>query len=243
MIPGFEEGLINARVGQTLILDVVFPENYHAKTLASKPAQFDTHINKIEEPLLPELNDAFAEKFGVSEGGMEKLREKVKETLTKQLSQALRQKLKAEVMSALAKSYKNLEIPKALIQKESEHLMQQMQQQFMQFKGTQLPDLGWEMFADRAKERVTLGLVVNKIVQTTHLKPEPTQVRKLIETIAERFDHPEKVVNHYYQDKKRLAEIEAMAIEEQVVDKILLEAMIVEKPGKVSEILSGEGRN
>ncbi len=241
MIPGFEEGLIGVTPGQDLTLEVTFPENYHSKDLAGKPSQFITHVNKVEEPLLAELNDEFAAKFGITEGGLEKLRAEVKDTLNKQLSLTLRNKLKAEVMSKLAKAYKVLEVPKTLVQKESANLMKQMQQQFAQFSGAKMPEFNADMFADRAKERVVLGLVVNEIVDKHHLKPEAASVRKLIDTIAEHYDHPEKVVHAYYQDKNRLAEVESLAIEDQVVDKILAEAMVVEKPEKASEILSNAG--
>jgi trigger factor len=240
-IPGFEDGLLNANVNQDLVLNVTFPENYGVKTLAGKPAKFNSHINKIEEPQLPELNDAFAEKFGVKEGGLQKLREEVTSTLKKQLSYALKNKIKAEVMAKLAEAYKNLEVPKALIQRESEHLMKQTQQQFAQYKGATLPQFNIEMFADRAKERVILGLVVNEIIQRDQLKPEAAKVRELIEEMASRFDEPEKVMGYYYQNKERLAEMESMALEEQIVDKIAALATIVEKPGKASEILSMEG--
>jgi trigger factor len=244
MIPGFEEGLIGVTPGQDTTLETTFPENYHAKDLAGKAAQFITHVNKIEEPLLPEINDDFAAKFGVTEGGVEKLREEVRETLIKQLSLTLRNQLKTEVMSKLAKAYKDLNIPKTLIQGEAEHLRKQMLEQFAQFRQGQsakLPELSLDMFTDRAKERVILGFVVNAIVSEYHLKPEAATVRKLIETLAERYDQPEKIIHAYYQDKERLANIESLAIEEQVVDKILTEAMVVEKPGKASEILNPAG--
>jgi trigger factor len=243
MIPGFEEGLAGVTSQQALTLEVRFPENYHAKDLAGKPAQFHTRVHKVEQPVLPEINAAFAEKLGIQEGGIEKLQTQVKETLNTQLTHTLRNQLKTEVMSKLAKMYKDLEVPQVLVQKEAEHLKKQMQQQFAQLKAAKLPDLNLDMFLERAKERVILGFVVNKIVETHQLKAEPAKVRQLIENIAARYDQPEKIIHAYYQDKSHLAEVESLAIEEQVVDKILEESVIVEKPGKASEILNAAGAN
>lgn len=242
-ISGFEDGIINAKKGQAVALNLTFPENYGAKELAGKPVQFAITVNKVEAPQLPSLDDAFAEKFGVAEGGMEKLHQEVKQTLEQQLTQSLRQKLKAEVMAKLADAYRQVDIPKALIQREAEHLRNQMQQQFAQYKMPQMPEMNLDMFTDRAKERVTLGLVVNEIIEREQLKAEPAKVRAIIEEMAQRYDHPEQVFNWYYHDKARLAEIEALAIEDQVVDKIMEAATVVEKPTTAAEILSlGEKR-
>ncbi len=240
-IAGFEEGLVSSAKGQQVVLNLTFPDNYGAADLAGKPVQFTITVNRIEKPTLPDLDAAFAEKFGVKEGGTEKLREEVKETLEQQLAQALRQKLKVEVMNKLSTMYKELSIPKALVQREAEHLMKQAQQQFAQFKNAKAPEFNLEMFTDRAKERVTLGLVINEIVKRDNLKPDAAKVRKLIEEMAQRFDHPEQVVAWYYQQKERLAEIEALALEEQIVDKVLNEATVVEKITTASEMLSMGG--
>jgi trigger factor len=237
-ISGFEEGLINSNKGQEITLDLTFPENYGAQELAGKPVQFKIKINKIEQPKLPEFDAEFAEAFGIKEGGIDKLRTEVKQTLEQQLSQALRQKVKAEVMGKLAAFYKDLQVPKALIRSEAEHLQKQAQQQFAHLKTAKLPQLEINMFMDRAKERVALGLIINEIIKKDKLKADPATVRKLIEDVASRYDHPEQIVTWYYQQKDRLAEMETMALEEQIVDKILAEATVVEKTTTASEMLS-----
>lgn len=237
-IPGFEEGIVGSKTGQKINVDVVFPENYGSKDLAGKPAVFAITVNKIEEPKLPEINDDFAKKFGVTEGGVEKLRDEVKQTLVKQVEQQIRQALKADIMKKLGENYKNLEAPKALIKAEAELLKKQAEQQFEQFRGAKKPEFSLEMFLDRAKERVVLGLVVNEIVQRDKIKAEPAKVRQLVEEIAERFDDPARIVHWYYEQKDRMAEMESLALEEQIVERIVKEATIVEKPMKASELLS-----
>ncbi|MDX2165322.1 MAG: trigger factor [Gammaproteobacteria bacterium] len=237
-IPGFEDGIVGATKGKTVSVDVTFPENYGSKDLAGKAANFKITVNKVEEPQLPELNDEFAKAFGVKEGGIEKLRAEVKETLQKQVGQQIRQALKVDVMKKLFEAYKTIDVPKALIKVESDHLLKQAEQQFAQFKGAQKPAFSTEMFADRAKERVVLGLVVNEIVKRDQIKPDAAKVRQLIEEIAERFDDPARIVHWYYEQKDRMAEMEALAMEEQIVERILKEATVVEKTMKAAELLS-----
>lgn len=237
-IPGFEEGIIGAKKGQTVTVDVTFPENYGSKDLAGKAAKFVITVNNIEEPQLPELNDEFAKNFGVTEGGIEKLREEVKETLAKQVSQQIRQALKADVMKKLGESYKTLDVPKVLIHSETEQLKKQAEQQFAQFKGAKMPEFTDDMFSERAKERVVLGLVVNEIVKRDQIKPDAAKIRQLIEEIAERFDDPARIVHWYYEQKDRMAEMESLAMEEEIVERIVKEATVVEKPIKAAELLS-----
>jgi len=248
MIPGFETGLLNTQKGQDVIVNVSFPENYGAKDLAGKPAEFAIHINKVEEPILPELNDDFAKKYS-HEGQkndvatLEKLREEVKKTLEKQTALSLRQKLKSEVLHKLYEAYKTMEIPTSLLKQESLHLLEQTKKQFaQQFKSSsKTPQLTPELFEDRAKERIILGLVIKEIIKQRDLKPHAPKVRELIESIAERFDEPEKAIQYYYADDKRLREMESLALEEQVIDCILEEATLVEKKATVADILGTHG--
>src|SRR5690606_34362642 len=71
MIPGFEEGLVGAKAGDSLTLNVTFPEDYQNLELAGKAAEFEVVVHSVAAPVLPELNEEFFAKFGVEEGGLE----------------------------------------------------------------------------------------------------------------------------------------------------------------------------
>ena len=71
MIPGFEEALIGARVGEQRTLDLVFPEDYQAANLAGKPVRFEVTLDAVAEPTLPAVDAEFAKAFGVEDGDME----------------------------------------------------------------------------------------------------------------------------------------------------------------------------
>lgn len=245
MIPGFEAGLVNTTAHQDLVIDVTFPENYGAKDLAGKPAQFAIHVHKIEEPTVPELNDEFAQKYTLDghkkeEASIEKLKEEVRKTLEKQLKGSLQHRIKNEVLQKLYEAYKSTELPQGLVKQESLHLLEQTQKQFaqnMKTASSKLPAFSPEMFEDRAKERIILGLVIREIIKHHDLKAQASKVREIIETIAERFDEPEKAIHYYYSDNKRLKEMESLALEEQVIDAIMAEATIVEKQVSLTELL------
>ena len=241
-IPGFEEGILEAKTGETVTVNVVFPENYGSKDLAGKPAVFTITVNKIEEGILPELNDDFAALFHVSkeQGGFEKLKQETRETLEKQARIHVRQALKTDVMKKLAEAYTDVAVPAAFIKRESYNLLEQMKKQFSQYRGMKLPEFSLEMFAERAKERVLTGLVVNEIIKHEKIMPDDSKVRELIQDIADSYDNPESIVQAYYDNEERLADIKALAIEEQIIDKIMSEATVIEKPVKISDLLGME---
>lgn len=242
-ILGFEEGLLGTRAGQSVTLNLQFPDAYHATELAGKPVVFAITVNKIEEPHLPELDDAFVERFGIKEGGLPKLREEVQQTLQRQLDRSLRRKLKAEVMKNLLAAYNEIRIPKALVLNEADRMLKEAQQQFAQMKTDKQPNFTLDMFTSNATGRVCLGLVINEIIKQHAIKPDAAIVRKLIEEIAENFDQSEQIITWYYHQKERLAEIEYLAMEEQIVDKILTEAKVKEKSSTLNDVLKeGEAR-
>lgn len=244
MIPGFEENLLGAQIHQDLTISVNFPAQYGDKNLAGKPAKFLISINKIEEPILPPLDDEFARKFGESGAGhsleevtLVKLKEEISKTLKKQAELNLHRKLKTEVMHKLYEAYKNIEVPHSLIHQEAQALLEQTKKQFSQLKAPNLPAFTPEMFEDKAQERIVVGLVMREIIKQRNLKPDASKIRELIEQEAQRFNEPEKIVHYYYNDSNRLQQMESLALEEQVLEGILAEATIVEKQAKISEVL------
>ncbi|MFP3873604.1 MAG: trigger factor [Thiohalophilus sp.] len=241
MIPGFEDGLMGAKAGEDRTLEVTFPENYHAAELAGKPAVFETHINSIEEPVLPEVDAEFAKKLGVESGDLTEMRNEIRENMQRELDTRLRSRLKEAVMDTLLAA-NPIEAPKSLIESEERTLLQQMLQNLAS-QGMQQQDLSGinpEMFREQARKRVSLGLIMSEIVKANDLKVEPEAVKARIEEIAAPYEHPEEVVNWYQSDRQRLSEVESLVFEDQVVDWVLEQARVVEKPVSFDEIMTSE---
>ncbi|WP_373187438.1 trigger factor [Halopseudomonas sp.] len=227
MIPGFEDGLVGAKAGDSVTLNVTFPEDYQNLELAGKPAEFDVMVHSVAAPALPELNDEFFAKFGVEEGGIEGFRAEVRKNMERELRQAIKTKVKTQVMDGLLAT-NSIDVPKALVSSEIDRLREQAVQQFggANIKPEQLPA---ELFEEQAKRRVSLGLVVAEVVKQNEIKPDNDRVRAMVEELASAYQEPEQVVNWYYQNEQQLAEIQSVVLEEQVVDTVLQKAQVTSK--------------
>ena len=227
MIPGFEDGLLGAKAGDSVTLNVTFPEEYQNLELAGKAAEFDVKVHAVAAPALPELNDEFFAKFGVEEGGIDAFRAEVRKNMERELRQAIKTKVKTQVMDGLLAT-NSIDVPKALVSSEIDRLRQQAVQQFggANIDPSQLPA---ELFEEQAKRRVSLGLIVADVVKQNDIKPDNDRVRAMVEELASAYQEPEQVVNWYYQNEQQLAEIQSVVLEEQVVDTVLQKAQVTSK--------------
>ena len=235
MIPGFEEGLVGAQGGGLVTLDLSFPSDYPSADIAGKPVNFKVMVNRVEEQKLPELNDELAKSFGVG-NGIDALRDEVRQSMKSEMAEAIENKLKLQVMDKLIELH-NIEVPRALIEDETRNLRQQMQAQM----GNSDLDLSPSAFEDKSYRRVALGLILSNLVKEKGLIVDQSRVRERVERIAATFEDPEKMINWYYGDKKRLADIESLVLEEKVVEWILSQANISVIEKGFHEIVSRNG--
>lgn len=236
MIEGFEAGIVGAKKGEQKTLSLTFPENYHNKDLAGKAVEFDVTVNEVSEPVLPELDDTFFASFDVKSGGVEAFRNEVKNNMARELKNAVRNSVKNQVVEGLLKLHQ-VELPKALVASEVDALRQQTMQQY---GGNQRIDesvLPADIFRPQAERRVALGLIMNEVIQKNQLKVDPKAVRKLVEELAESYEQPQEVITWYYSNKDQLAQVEAMALEEAVIDHILTSAKVKETACSYEEAL------
>lgn len=239
MIAGFEDGLIGKTAGETVELDLKFPDDYHSADVAGKDVHFSVTINKVEQPKLPEVNEEFIKEFGVEEGGMDTFRDELKQNMQRELDRVVKSKIKDQVMDELLKA-NEFDIPKSMIQSEGARIAKQMNDQ-LQMSGNKLPEgmqpFEASQFEEEGKRRVALGLILSEIIQANDIKAEPAKVRAEIETLASAYHDPKEVVSWYYQDKNRLSEVESMVLEDQVVDWVLEQAQVTDKITSFEEIM------
>lgn len=219
MIPGFEDGLVGKKAGDQTTLKLTFPEDYQVEDLKGAAVEFAVTVHEVQSQTLPEIDEAFFEKFNVTEGGLEKFREDVKGNMEREKKRALRGKFKQQVMDALIEAH-NVELPKALIASEVDALRNQAVQQYgaiadkIDVKAL-LPD---DMFKEQAERRTALGLIVSEVVQAESIEVDKDKVREIIEESASTYESPEEVINYYYSNEQLLANVEAAALEDQVID-------------------------
>ena len=240
LISGFEDGLMGVKAGDEKTLELTFPEDYHAKELAGKPVQFAIKVKKVEAPKLPEVDAEFAKQLGIEDGDLAKMREEIRANMQRELDSKLQGKIKEAVMEVLLGSH-DFPVPEALVTQEAQALARQMQENFAR-QGLKAEDLKLEpaMFRDQAWRRVKLGLLMAEIVKANDLKVDPARVKAKVEEIAAPYEHPEEVVKWYYADPRRLGEVESLVFEEQVVDWVLEQAQVEEKPQTFNEIMNPE---
>lgn len=242
LIAGFEDGLVGLSTGDEKTLDLSFPDNYPKQELAGKPVQFAITVKQVEEPVLPEVDAELAKKLGVEDGDLDKLRDEIKQNMQRELDNNLENLQKKAVMDKLIE-VNPVDVPQALIESESQSLAQQMmanlQQQGMATGQSQLDP---SLFGDEAKRRVSLGLIMAEIVKQNDIKADEQAVRAKVDAIAEPYERADEVVKWYYGDKRRLAEIESLVIESQVVDWILEQANVSEKALTFNEVMYPKGQ-
>ena len=239
MIPGFEAGIIGKSAGDTFALDLEFPADYHNKDMAGKKVQFDIVLNSVSAQTLPEINDEFFKSFGVEEGGETAFREEVANNMKRELKTASRNKMKNKIMDALIKLV-DIEIPQALIAGEIDQLRNQAMQQFGRGQKIDPSLLLDDLFAEQAKRRVALGLVLGEVIQDQGLKADPAKVRASVEEMASTYESPDEVINWYYGNKDQLASVEGAVIEDQVFDYIISQAKVTERAVSYAEAIKPE---
>lgn len=241
MIPGFEEPLIGVKAGETREITVNFPEDYHAKDLAGKPAKFVVTVHKVMESHLPELNEAFAKDLGVSDGTIEGLRSEVKDSMQRDLDRRVRENIKGQIVSKLLEM-NEIDIPESLVDTEIQRIQKQFQRQFAMQTGQndKLPELPREQVEKQARDNVTIGLLLSQWIKDKNVKVDGTRVRARIEEIASGYHQPEEVIKWYYSNNEALGEIEAAILEEQAIDSLLEELKVVPKPMSYDEIMNAK---
>ena len=217
MLPDFEAALIGMKSGEDKSFDLTFPADYQPE-LAGKTVQFAVTAKVVNAPKLPPVDAEFAKSLGVADGDVGKMRAEIKANLERELKKRIQAKTKDQVMDALL-SVSELDLPRSLVDMEISRLQEQavkdLEARGMTAKDLQLPP---ELFLERAERRVKLGLVLSEVVKQNELRAKPEQVRAMVEEHAESFEDPSQMVRWYYSEPSRLAEIEGVVLEDNVVE-------------------------
>jgi trigger factor len=238
MLADFENAVTGLAAGESKSFEMTFPADYSAKDLAGQTVTFDITVKEVREAVLPEIDADFAKALGIEDGDIDKMRAEIENNLKREVKKRLQSKIKDQVMGALLKAHP-IDVPNALVDREIERMMQAARQDMEQRVGKKLKDFPMqrEWFAEQATRRVSLGLVLSEIVKVNELHAKADQVRTIVEEAAQSYEHPEEVVRWYYAQPQRLAEIEGVAVEDNVVAWALSNAKVVDKPVAFDELM------
>ncbi|MGK5066248.1 Trigger factor [compost metagenome] len=242
MLPEFEAATLGLKVGESKTFPLSFPEDYHGKDVAGKTASFTITLQKLEWAHLPEVDAEFAKSLGVADGDLAKMREDIKVNLQREVAGRVKARNKEAVMDALIK-VAELEVPKTLIAQDSERLAEMTRQDMAQ-RGMNVKDVPFpaELFAEKAERRVRLGLILSQLVGDNNLQATPEQVKAQIEDFAQSYEDPREVLKYYYSDRRRLGEIEALVLEENVVTYVLGLSKVTTKAVAFDELMGSNAQ-
>ena len=221
-IPGLEKGLEGTSAGQELVLDLTFPGEFDNQDLAGKPVVFQVRVNRVEEAVVPGLDEEFFEAFGVSEGGEQAFRQEIRSHMDREVETALRNRYRDSIMKALHEA-NEIDVPNALVNAEFER-MREMLARDMEMRGVAREVAARFTATDElkntAQRQVALQLLTAELIRTQELRAAPEKVREIIESRAQSYEDSAAFINWYYNDEKRLAEIESIALEDAVINCI-----------------------
>ena len=227
MIPGFEDGLVGAKAGESVTLELTFPEDYGNEDLAGKEARFEVDVKTVEEVVLPEMNQEFYSKYGITADSEEAFREEVVKNMERELKQAVSSKMKQQVIAALIEQ-NEVDVPAAMLEQEINKMKQEAVQQFGGGQQMDLSQLPSELFKDQAESRVKTGLLFAAYVKQNGIKADPEAVDAKVQEIAATYESPEEVVAFYSQPENR-AQVEAVVVEDAVLEHVIENAKVKKK--------------
>lgn len=239
-IEGFEEGLIGKASGDDLVLKLCFPKKYADEKLKGKDVEFKVKINSVNEPELPEIDAKFMEQFGVKNGDKDSFQNEIKRNMEREAKLTLRNKIKDKVFNELYAKNK-IELPKAMVEQEESRIRSELENNFKTQgldPNVAISKIDSSLLSEQAKKRTSLQLLVAEVVKQNDLKAEKSKVDEMIEQVSSAYEKTEEVKNWYYSDEKRLREVEALVLEEVVVDWILSKANIEERTCGFDEVMN-----
>jgi len=237
MLPEFEAAVAGMTPGSNKTFALTFPADYGSKDLAGKSVEFVVTLKKVQQPVLPSIDEQFAKSLGIADGDLGKMRTEIRANLEREVAMRLKARTKDSVMSALLAAT-SFEVPKSLVDADKQRLAENARNELIA-RGASAKDvpLPLDLFGPQAERRVRLGLLLGEVVRGNGLQPRPDQIRKLVEEIAQSYEKPQDVVNWYLSDRKRLGDLENAALEDNVTGWILDRAKVVDTPVPFDELM------
>ncbi len=223
-IPGFEDQLIGAKAGDEIVVKVTFPEEYQAKELAGKEAEFDVKINKVELAKTPNVDEGLAKAMGFDD--LATIEGIIREQIEKDFAGVTRTRMKRDLLDVMDESY-DFELPPTLVEQEFEGIWSQLKED-MEKAGKTFEDEDTsedEARADYmkiAERRVRLGLVISHIGDSKQIEVTDEEMNAALSEHLRNFPGQEQQIYEYYRkNPQAMASLRAPIYEEKVVDYIL----------------------
>ncbi|MBT0569271.1 trigger factor [Curvibacter sp. CHRR-16] len=238
MLKEFEDATRGMKVGESKTFPLSFPADYHGKDVAGKTADFLVTLKKLEAANLPAIDEALVKSLGIAEGTVQALRADIRKNLEREVKFRLLARNKQAAMDALL-TKAELDLPKSVVEAEINRMIESARADLKQrgIKDADKAPIPADIFREQAERRVRLGLVVAELVKTNKLEAQPEQLKAHVEELASSYEKPEDVVRWYFSDNRRMAEVEAIVIENNVTEFILAKAKVTDKAVAFDELM------
>ncbi|MEY4507175.1 MAG: hypothetical protein RL297_1753 [Pseudomonadota bacterium] len=242
MLKEFEDAVRGMKNGESKTFPLNFPADYHGKDVAGKTADFLVSLKKLEAAHLPAVDEALAKSLGIADGTVDGLRADIRKNLEREVKFRVQARNKQAAMDALV-AKAELELPQSIVKAEIDRLIEGARADLKQrgIKDADKAPIPEEMFREQAERRVRLGLVVAELVRVNELQAKPEQIQAHLQDLAASYEKPADVVRWYQGDNRRMAEVEAVVIENNVCDFVLSKAQTSDKAIDFDELMGQQG--
>ncbi len=238
MLKEFEDATRGMKTGESKTFPLAFPADYHGKDVAGKTADFMVTLKKLEAANLPAVDAELAKSLGIAEGTVEALRADIRKNLEREVKHRLLARNKQAAMDALV-AKAELDLPKSSVQAELDRMVENARADLKQrgIKDADKAPIPDDIFRPQAERRVRLGLVVAELVRANDLAAKPEQIKAHVDELAASYEKPADVVRWYFGDNRRMAEVEAIVIENNVTDFVLTKVKVTAKSVSFDELM------
>ena len=235
MLPDFERGLAGGSSGEQREFVVQFPDDYHARELAGKAADFVARLHEVAEEHLPEVDPSFVKDFGVASGDLGEFRADVRQSMEQEAAGRADTEVRRRVLEAFLAA-NPVAVPSVLVEREA----QALQSEAMRNLGNNAPDQAppLENFHAAAERRVRMGLLIGAVIREQELRLDRERVRQRIDQLAEGYDKPDEIRKIYLQTPQLMSQVENVVLEQQAVEWLLSRATVTPKPVTFSELMA-----
>ncbi len=242
-IPGFEDQLLGAKVGDQVEVKVKFPDEYASEELAGKDALFDVNVKELRKAIPAAINDELAKKVGAED--LNSLKISFREEHEREFQKLARVRMKRSLMDQLEKNH-DFEVPQTMVDREFDGIWEQYEQHRKQAderglkedpsEGKSDEELS-EDFRDIAKRRVRLGLLLAEIGRINQIEINQQDVNRAMVTEAQRYPGQEQMVMESFQkNPEAVQQLREPLMEDKVVDFIVELAKVTDKVVTLEEL-------
>jgi trigger factor len=237
-----EDRLLGLAAGTETDLEVTFPQDYSRAEFAGRAARFHVKVKAVVELRLPEVDEAFAALFHVTEGGVEELRRRLRATLERQARNTIAQQLRQHLRDGLLAA-NDIPLPQAMVDAQVDALAKQM--------GLPVPDeeiapqdesfTGFKtgLLVPEARRQIAFGLLLSRLAESQALQVDEDRVRNRLLEIAADYEDPAGMLQNLEQNREQMQIIRNLTLEDQVVDWLLEQVQIVDRPTGFAELVQG----